>query len=231
MKKLSVIILTFAFTFVSCFSFNTIMKKVKSANNYTVNRRINLVIDAGHGGMDAGTIGVDGTKEKDINLAIALKLYDFAMVSGISSFMTRSGDYLVYKEKDDKNRSDLYNRFDYINSIHNSLLISIHQNHFDDEKEWGMQIWYSPNDDKSAFLADSILNVSKINLQPNNKRLNKKSDDSYYLLHKAKAPSVMVECGFMSNFKENKLLQDNEYQKQLAYSIMLGLGDYITEEL
>ena len=105
------------------------------------NSRVNLVIDPGHGGIDAGTIGTDGAKEKDINLSIALILYDFAMVSGISAFLTRDGDYLVYGENDDKTRSDLYNRMDYINSIENSVLISIHQNHFDDEKEWGMQVW------------------------------------------------------------------------------------------
>lgn len=93
---------------------------------------------------------------------------------------------------------------DYINSIDKSTLISIHQNHFDDEKEHGMQIWYSPNDNKSPVLANSILNITKEFLQPDNKRLNKKSDSSYYLLHKAKVPSVMVECGFMSNREENK---------------------------
>ncbi|MDE6156417.1 MAG: N-acetylmuramoyl-L-alanine amidase, partial [Eubacterium sp.] len=62
-------------------------------------------------------------------------------------------------------------------------------------------------------------------------RLNKRSDSSYYLLYKAKVPSVMVECGFMSNSAENKKLQDDQYQKQLAYSIMLGFSEYLTKEL
>ncbi|MGN0521799.1 MAG: N-acetylmuramoyl-L-alanine amidase [Eubacterium sp.] len=231
MKKISVIILTFIFTFVSCFSLNMLLKKTTAVNDYSKDKRINLVIDAGHGGMDAGTIGIDGTPEKGINLAIALALYDFAMVSGITSFLTRDGDYLVYSENDDKTRSDLYNRMDFINSIHNSLLISIHQNHFEDESQWGMQVWYSPNDEKSPILADKILNISKKNLQPDNERLNKKSDDSYYLLYKAKVTSVMVECGFMSNQKENENLKNEVYQKKVAYSIMLGLSEYISEEL
>ena len=94
-----------------------------------------------------------------------------------------------------------------------------------------MQIWYSPNDDKSPILADSILNITKKFLQNDNKRLNKKSGSAYYLLHKAKVPSVMVECGFMSNMKENSDLQNNDYQNKLAYLIMLGLNIYITEEL
>lgn len=231
MRKLIIICLTFVFTFVSCFAINVILEKTVSVSDFSKEKRINLVIDAGHGGADAGTIGVDGTKEKGINLSIAQKLYDFAMVSGVSSFLVRDGDYLVYGENDDKTRSDLYKRLDYINSINNSLLISIHQNHFEEESEWGMQIWYSPNDSKSPILADKILNITKRNLQPENKRLNKPSDNSYYILYKASVPSVMVECGFMSNTEENLKLQNEKYQKELAYSIMLGLNEYITEEL
>lgn len=134
-----------------------------------------MVIDAGHGGIDAGTIGVDNANEKDINLGIALKLYDFIRISGINASLIRSGDYQFYKKGDNTKRSDLYNRMDYINSVDKSTLISIHQNHFDDEKEHGMQIWYSPNDNKSPILANSILNITKEFLQPDNKRLNKKA--------------------------------------------------------
>ena len=94
-----------------------------------------------------------------------------------------------------------------------------------------MKFCYSPNYKKSPFLANRILNITKQFLQPHNKRINKKSDSSYYLLHKAKVPSVMVECGFMSNREENKKLQDEKYQNKLAYLIMLGLNIYITEEL
>lgn len=231
MKKVLVILFTFVFTFVTCVGINYMMRDVVDISSNISSNRVNLVIDAGHGGIDAGTIGVDNANEKDINLSIALMLYDFAMVSGISSFLVRDGDYLVYSDNDDKSRSDLYNRMDYINSIENSSLISIHQNHFQDSSEWGMQIWYSPNDDKSKIMADNILEITKSNLQSDNTRLNKKSDSSYYLLYKAQVPSIMVECGFMSNSDENKKLQDNKYQKQLAYSIMLGFSEYITEEL
>lgn len=231
MKKILVVIFTFVFTFLSCLGMNYLMKDVVAISSKSNHNRVNLVIDAGHGGIDAGTIGVDQSNEKEINLSIALMLYDFAMVSGISSFLVRDGDYLVYSENDDRSRSDLYNRMDYINSIENSTLISIHQNHFDDESQWGMQVWYSPNDDNSKIIADNILKVTKSNLQKDNTRLNKRSDSSYYLLYKAKVPSVMVECGFMSNRDENKKLQDTKYQKQLAYSIMLGFSDYLVKEL
>ncbi len=226
MKKFITVLLTGIFSFTAILSIYTISNDIEQTS-LTFSDNINLVIDAGHGGKDSGTIGTDNALEKNINLDIALKLYDFAMVSGISAFLVRDGDYQCYDDNDDKSRSDLYNRLDIVNSIPNATLISIHQNHFENQNEWGMQIWYSPNNDKSKMLADCILNVSKDNLQKDNERQNKESDDSYYILYKASVPSVMVECGFMSNADENKLLQNNLYQSKLAYSIMLGFSDYL----
>ena len=231
MKKVLAVFFALMLTLAFSVGINNLHKKAELANASISYKKSCLVIDAGHGGIDAGTIGIDGTNEKEINLAIAKKLYDFAGVSGLSAKLIRTGDYQVYDEGDDKSRSDLYNRMDYINSVNKATLISIHQNHFEVEKEWGIQIWYSPNDSLSKELADSILNISKDNLQKNNRRENKKSDSSYYLLYKAKVPSVMVECGFMSNNEENKKLQDDNYQNKMAYSIMLGYGNYLSEEL
>lgn len=179
----------------------------------------------GHGGMDVGTVAADGTAEKEINLAIARDLYAFAVITGIPASMTRTGDYLVYKSGDNKKRSDLYNRFDYINSIDNAVLVSIHQNHFADTSQWGMQIWYTVNDPLSKALAAHILAYDKQHLQPGNRRENKPSDDSYYLLYKAKVPSVMVECGFMSNVKENNQLKQDVYRRRVAFCILAGLSD------
>lgn len=191
-----------------------------SKTSYTPNI---VVIDAGHGGKDVGTIGIDGNFEKDINLSIALDLYDFLSVSGMVCKLTRAGDYEFYKNGEQRIKSDLYNRLDYINSFENSNLISIHQNHFEDQSQWGCQVWYSANTDKSKVLADKILNSVKNNLQPDNSRENKESDNSYYLLYKATVPSVMVECGFMSNNEDNKKLQNEKYQREFAYAILEGV--------
>ena len=170
-------------------------------------------------------VAADGTAEKEINLAIARDLYAFAVISGIPASMTRTGDYLVYKAGDDKKRSDLYNRFDYINSVDNAVLVSIHQNHFADTSQWGMQIWYTVNDPLRKALAANILAYDNQHLQPGNRRENKPSDDSYYLLYKAKVPSVMVECGFMSNVKENNQLKQDVYRRRVAFCILAGLSD------
>ena len=196
---------------------------VKTVGINNVKTKKTVIIDPGHGGIDVGTIGIDGSLEKNINLSISLDLYDYLMVSGINTVLTRDGDYEVYKAGEKRTKSDLYNRMDFINSVPNSILISIHQNHFENEAEWGTQVWFSPNDEISPTLADKILRSVKENIQPENKRENKESDNSYYILYKAQKPSVMVECGFVSNKNENNKLQDKEYQKDMAYSILAGI--------
>lgn len=223
MKRALIIISCAVLLFVGIFR---ISYKVDSTLQNVIKQfemRNTVVIDAGHGGKDGGTIGIDGSCEKAINLSIALDLYDFLAVSGIIVDLTRNGDYELYNAGEKRNKSDLYNRLDYINSKSNAVLISIHQNHFENENEWGTQIWYSENDEKSKILADKILFSIKQNLQQDNKRENKPSGDDYYLLHKASVPSVMIECGFMSNTQENKKLQDIEYQKDFAFSILCGI--------
>lgn len=203
------------------YKIDDVMVKTVGINN--VKTKKTVIIDPGHGGIDVGTVGIDGSLEKNINLSISLDLYDYLMVSGINTVLTRDGDYEVYKAGEKRTKSDLYNRMDFINSVPNSILISIHQNHFENEAEWGTQVWFSPNDEISPTLADKILRSVKENIQPENKRENKVSDNSYYILYKAQKPSVMVECGFVSNKNENNKLQDKEYQKDMAYSILAGI--------
>lgn len=195
--------------------------------NNTINQQITYVIDAGHGGKDCGTVGIDGALEKNINLSIATILYDFLNACGINAILIRNGDYEIYKEGEGRTRSDLYNRLDFVNSIDNSRLISIHQNHFENEEEHGCQIWYSANTDTSKIMADSILKAINENTQKDNKRQNKASDNSYYILYKATVPSIMIECGFMSNYEENKNLQDTEYQTNIAFSVLEGICEEI----
>lgn len=203
------------------YKIDDVMVKTVGLNN--VKTKKTVIIDPGHGGIDVGTVGIDGSLEKNINLSISLDLYDYLMVSGINTVLTRDGDYEVYKAGEKRTKSDLYNRMDFINSVPDSILISIHQNHFENEAEWGTQVWFSPNDEISPTLADKILRSVKKNIQPENKRENKVSDNSYYILYKAQKPSVMVECGFVSNKNENNKLQDKEYQKDMAYSILAGI--------
>lgn len=227
MKRAMIVLLAVIFTFVSAFGINMLFEKSEIVHSGNIMQKFNIVLDAGHGGVDAGTVAADGTLEKDINLAIVLALYDFLTFCGFSCYTVRSTDTLYYPAGSDTSRSDLYNRLDFVNSIDSPLLISIHQNHFTDEREWGMQVWYSPNDDTSSILADYILTITKSLLQGENERENKASDSSYYLLYRAEVTSVMVECGFMSNYEENEKLKSAEYQKQLAFCISAAVNEYI----
>lgn len=230
MKKSLIVLFVVVLTLTSCLAINAVFSHSDAVSSSVNNQRKTLVIDAGHGGVDAGTNAADGTLEKDINLSIALKLYDFAILSGLKAVMIRTTDAEYYPLGIDRSRSDLYNRLDFVNSIDSSYLISIHQNHFEDTTQWGMQAFYSPNDEGSKRLADGILNLNRAFLQPENTRENKPSDSSYYILYSASVPSVMVECGFMSNINENVLLKSDDYQNKLAYVILLGACDYLNNE-
>lgn len=230
MKKALIILIVFIFTFITCFGIDKIFEKTGYVASYYINSRYNIVLDAGHGGKDSGTIAADGTLEKDINLQIVLNLYDFIMFCGINCLTIRNSDEEYYPSGSDRGRSDLYNRLDFVNDVDNSILVSIHQNQFEDISQCGMQIWYTANEPTSKLLADDILEISKNFLQPNNERKNKVSDSSYYILYNASVPSVMVECGFMSNPEENDKLKSNECQKQLAFSITMGINSYLVKD-
>ena len=231
MRRTLIIAIVFALTFVSCFGINALLEKTSAVHSNYIMSKYSVVLDAGHGGIDAGTIAADGTLEKEINLAIVLDLYDFLTFCGINCYTIRDDDEQYYPKGSDTSRSDLYNRLDFVNGIDNSILVSIHQNHFEDSSEWGMQVWYTANVESSQLLADDILNITKQFLQPDNKRMNKVSDSSYYILHKASVPSVMVECGFMSNQNENNKLKSDEYRKQLAYTITMGINQYLYKDI
>lgn len=190
-----------------------------------------IVIDPGHGGVDGGAIGCDGTVEKDINLSISLKLADYLRLSGFHVVMTRSQDVSINDEgatriKDIKT-SDLHNRMKIMQETPNNIFISIHQNKYSEEKYHGAQVFYSPNDEQSPLLAGEIQKSIASNIQKDNKREIKPSTNSIYLLYKAKSTAVMVECGFLSNQQEVINLKDASYQNQLAFTVMCGLINYL----
>ena len=138
-------------------------------------------------------------------------------------FKTRINDYIA---ADIQKVADLKKRLEIFNSDKNNIVISIHQNKFSQSKYYGTQIFYSPNNSQSQNLAECIRNSVKKCLQPDNERQCKKADGSIYLLKKAENPSVIVECGFISNPDELAKLQSDEYQKEMATAIITGFLDY-----
>ncbi len=189
-----------------------------------------IVIDCGHGGEDGGAVSPDGLVEKDINLQIGLALQKLFSHGGFETVMIRTFDTSLASEDAEtlreKKVSDIHNRTDIANRNKNNILISIHQNKFEDSKYYGTQVFYSKNNEYSKELAEYIRLAVKGLLQNSNERQCKEATSDIYILHKAEVPAVLVECGFLSNSEEEKKLRTEEYRNQLAFCIYAGFLEY-----
>lgn len=186
-----------------------------------------VVIDSGHGGNDPGKVGVDGSLEKDINLAIARKLKAYLEASDVEVVMTREDDQGLYSEKDShKKMADMKNRCDLINETRPELVVSIHQNSYHEEGISGGQVFYYKDSEKGKKLAEILQKRFDFVLGDRNKRLAKPNGNYYLLLH-VKQPIVIVECGFLSNWKEAAALNTEEYQDRMAWTIHMGIMEYL----
>lgn len=192
-----------------------------------------VIVDAGHGGADGGTTGSDGSVEKEINLQIAQKLNRLLCLYGFNVIMTRENDDSIHSDDSatlrQKKISDIHNRMKIINENPDAIFVSIHQNHFADMSVHGTQVFYSKNNPMSRILAQKIQDSVAQNIQPDNMRQIKKSGTEIYLLYNSKSPSIMVECGFMSNKNDLSLLLDDDYQKKIALSIADGILNFYKE--
>lgn len=201
-----------------------------SANNNSYKA---IIIDAGHGTPDGGTSAKDGTLEKDLNLQIAHKLNQILQSMGYETVMTRSDDNSIHDDSANtirqKKISDLKNRLDIINNTDNAIFVSIHQNYYSSPQYSGAQVFYSKNNPHSKKLAESIRLPIISYLQTDNSREIKKSGSEIYLLNNATTPAVMVECGFLSNSNDTEKLKDENYQQKLAFTIAIGVVDFINE--
>lgn len=189
-----------------------------------------VIVDAGHGGEDGGAVGIDNTVEKDINLDIALKLEKILKFYGFNVIMTRTEDVMTCDDGLDSMRkkkvSDIHNRFEIMEKNPDAVFVSVHQNKFTDSSQHGTQVFYSGNNEESKKLAESVQNSVVCTLQPDNKRVVKKSGSGIYLLYHAKNPAILVECGFISNPNEVKKLNNKEYRMKTAMLIADGLLKY-----
>ncbi len=190
-----------------------------------------ILIDAGHGGMDGGTSSKNGTSEKDINLSIAKKLKDNLQKLGYEVVMTREDDgfYTEGRSIRAKYMEDLKNRCDLKKTSNCDMLISIHLNYFTESKYYGAQVWYSNYKD-SAILASIVQKNFRIDLDPSNKRVQKPAKNAYRILREYdNMPSVIVECGFLSNHEEEEKLKSLEYQQKISDSISKSVGEFFNQ--
>lgn len=189
-----------------------------------------IIIDAGHGGVDPGAIGINGLKEKDVNLDIAITLRDMLTTSGYRVLMTRETDIAVHDPKyttiHSIKSSDLNNRLKLMREFPQAPVILIHQNEYVYESSRGAQMFYGRYNEKSKELAEALRVAFVEKLQPDNRRGCKKSTSAVYVLHNAPNPIVLAECGFLSNSIEAELLLDQEYRQKVAFTLYCGIMEY-----
>lgn len=188
-----------------------------------------IVLDAGHGGADPGKVGNNDILEKDINLAIVYKLKTLFENKGFEVVLTRTDDKaLVSADSKNVKVEDLRNRVALIEDANPIMTVSIHQNSFPDPSVSGPQVFFydqSPEGEKIAATIQAVLNEQ---LNPPKQRVSKSNND-YYILKKTPTPTVIVECGFLSNETEAANLADDTYQDKLARAIYTGVMTYLSE--
>ncbi len=185
----------------------------------------NIVIDPGHGGYDPGKVASDGTEEKDINLGVARLLAGYMRQGGANVILTRNSDAALSEAK----REDLKLRTEFAADKNTDLFISIHQNSFPQESVHGAQVFYKKDSECGKALAICIQKRLKEVADIGNTRM-PKAEGSYFVLKNSKVPSVIVECGFLSNNEENVRLKTEQYQKHLAWAIYMGVLDYYSTD-
>ena len=190
--------------------------------------RLTVVIDAGHGGIDGGVVGIQsGTKESDINLDLSRRLGRCFQEAGLSVVETRpteAGLYGTatagYKKRDMQKRSEI------INKSNPALVISVHQNFFSVRSRRGAQVFFRESNPRSVVLAGLIQGA--LNSMPECVRKSSPLKGDYYILNCNDFPAVIVECGFLSNAEDEALLLSEEYRDKLAEAINAGALEYLS---
>lgn len=199
----------------------------------TNSRDIVFILDAGHGGMDGGCSSADGVPEKGINLNIMLALRDWLEAFGYRVEVTRDTDRSIHDQGIEgianQKSSDMDNRLALFNKYDNAVCISIHQNQFTDTKYSGAQMFYANTNSESERLAQSLQTQFHEQLQPQNNREIKLCGSELFLCYYCENPTVMVECGFLSNPDEAALLTTEEYQYKVAFTIFSGIQGWLTK--
>lgn len=203
---------------------------IQSENGFGEPKKAVVVVDPGHGGTDPGKVGINGQLEKDINLEIAKKLKTYLEASDVTVVLTRDKDMGLYSSGDaHKKMADMRKRCQLIEEAKPDLVISIHQNSYHEEAICGGQVFYYKTSVRGKKLAQILQERFDYVLGDANKR-QAKANDNYYLLLHVKEPIVIAECGFLSNGEEAKKLETEEYQDRLAWTLHMGIMEYLNQE-
>ncbi|MDD4839663.1 MAG: N-acetylmuramoyl-L-alanine amidase [Clostridia bacterium] len=196
--------------------------------------KFTIVVDAGHGGIDGGVVGkTTGVHERELNLSVAEKLEDYFISSGFGVVMTRKTQKGLYDESLTRNfkRDDMEKRAQVIQQSNANIVISIHMNFYSSSARRGSQVFFNRRNDASINLGKSVQSVlnDAINLKHSGREYSALNGD-YYILQCSQTPSIIVECGFLSNPIDEQLLIDEKFQLELAYHIFSGAVSYLLTE-
>ncbi len=197
-------------------------KLSQSVTSEDINETEIVVIDAGHGGGDPGKIGINNALEKDINLQIAKKVKENLEKQNVTVIMTREDD-----TAEDNKTADLKKRVSLINKEKPAIAVSIHQNSYSQEAIKGAQVFYYEQSEKGKEAA--LLMQEELKQIDSENTREAKGNDTYYLLKKTEVPTIIVECGFLSNTQEADKLIDETYQKELANAICDGIIKWLKQ--
>ena len=199
--------------------------QARYVNTIPVTNKV-IILDAGHGFPDGGAVGITGAIESNINLAITLKLQELLEESGSTVVLTRSDENGIYDvNEQSKKVSDIKNRVKIGNNCSADIFVSIHLNKINDQRQKGWQTFYNKKSKDGKKLSEDIQYGLNEVIDKNNKR-KPKTINNIYIIDHVEIPTCIVECGFLSNIKEEKKLEDAEYQDMLAYGIYLGIINY-----
>lgn len=200
---------------------------VNMSSAQSVGTKKKILIDPGHGQEDPGMIGIDGLEEKEINLKVSLFLREILEEKGYTIVMTRETDRGLYDtEAQNKKAQDMQRRVAMISEEDPVLSVSIHQNSYQDASVCGPQVFYYESSAEGKKLAENIQSSMNERLQTEWPR-EIKGNTSYYLLKRSKGTLVIVECGFLTNEKEARMLQTEAYQKMVAEAVAEGIDNYV----
>lgn len=215
--------------FTIIFALSTLLIHRQSENVFSKAVTKNIIVDAGHGLPDGGAVGANGTIESTLNIKIAKLLQNELHKNGYTVIMTRTDENTISDNGETiaaRKKNDMYERLKIINSSDADMFVSIHMNKFTDSRYRGAQVIYSGNFEESAFLAAEIQKALHNLPENKSKRTQAKAPSGIFLLKNAQIPAVIIECGFLSNFDEEKLLNTTQYQKKLAKAVADGIECY-----
>ena len=189
-----------------------------------------VILDAGHGGVDSGTVAPDGTEEKHLNLSLTKKLGAFLEACGVQVIYTRTEDTLLTTQNAPTRKTgDLMARVALAKEYPDAVFVSIHMNALPQRQYSGLQTFYSTNHAWNESLAKVIQNDIR-QLQADNHREAKDVKGSVYVLDRIQNPAVLIECGFLSNPEESVLLQQEEYQNKLAFLLSHSILSFVVDQ-